>query len=95
MKARDPYDIIIRPLVTEKALEQSNTENTYWFEVEPSANKTEIRNAVEEIYQVHVHKVNTARMKGKPRRMRWRAYHEKDWKKAAVTLVENERIDII
>jgi large subunit ribosomal protein L23 len=95
MKQLTAYQVILRPLVTEKAVEQSRTENTYWFAVTPEANKTQIRQAVEEIYQVHVRRVNTSSVKGKSRRMRFKVYKETNWKKAAVTLPEGERIDII
>ena len=94
MKTMNAYQIVIKPLVTEKAVEQEE-QNTYWFAVHVSANKNQIRQAVEEIYDVHVRKVHTIRQKGKRRRARGRAYLTSEWKKAAVTITPGERIDII
>ena len=94
MKALNAYQVILRPLVTEKAI-GSQAENTYWFAVHISAGKSQIRSAVEEVYQVHVRKVRTLRQKGKERRSRYKIYRTPDWKKAAVTLAKGERIDVI
>ena len=94
MKAMNAYQVIIRPLVTEKAVEQEE-QNTYWFAVHVSANKTQIKKAVEEVYDVHVRLVHTIRQKGKRRRARGRDYLMSEWKKAAVTITPGERIDII
>jgi large subunit ribosomal protein L23 len=84
----------VKPLVTEKAIGQES-ENTYWFAVHPAANKTQIRDAIEEIYQVHVREVRTMRQKGKMRRSRFHMYRTAEWKKAAVKIAAGERIDII
>jgi large subunit ribosomal protein L23 len=94
VKQRTPHQIIVRPLVTEKAISQER-ENIYWFAVDIAANKTQIRKAIEEVYQVHVRKVHTLRKKGKERRARSKTYWTKDCKKAAVTLAAGERIDIV
>ena len=94
MKELNAYQIVLRPLVTEKAIAQEDN-SIYWFAVHISANKTQIRKAVEEIYQVHVRRVHTIRQKGKPRRARWRTYRTSEWKKAAVTVAPGERIDVI
>lgn len=94
MKELTAHQIVIRPLVTEKAISQEG-QNTYWFAVYLGANKTQVRKAVEEIYQVHVRKVQTLRQKGKLRRARSRTYRTSEWKKAAVTLATGERIDVI
>ena len=94
MKQLNAYQVIVRPLVTEKAVDQQG-ENTYWFAVHITANKTQVRNAVEEVYKVHVRQVRTLRQKGKQRRSRYKLYRTPDWKKAAVTLAPGERIDII
>ena len=94
MKEMNAYQIIVRPLVTEKAISQES-ENTYWFAVHLAAGKTQIRKAIEEIYQVHVRDVRTLRQKGKLRRARFKTYRTSEWKKAGVTLVPGERIDII
>ena len=94
MKALNAYQVVLRPLVTEKAVEQESN-STYWFAVHLSANKTQVRKAIEEIYQVHVRKVQTLRQKGKLRRSRNKMYRTPDWKKAGVTIASGERIDII
>ncbi|HUW57074.1 MAG TPA: 50S ribosomal protein L23 [Planctomycetota bacterium] len=94
MKEMNAYQVVVRPLVTEKAIGQES-ENTYWFAVHVGAGKTQIRKAVEEIYQVHVRNVRTLRQKGKLRRARYKLYRTPEWKKAAVTLAPGERIDII
>jgi len=89
----DPRDVIKRPLVTEKATELMQ-QGKYVFEVDRSANKTQIKRAVEAIFNVKVVKVNTIRMQGKLRRQgRWIG-RTPDRKKAIVTLQEGQRIPI-
>jgi large subunit ribosomal protein L23 len=94
VKTLNAYQVVVRPLVTEKAVSQQD-QSAYWFAVHVTATKTQIRHAVEEIYQVHVRKVQTMRQKGKSRRMRFHTYRTPEWKKAVVTLASGERIDII
>ncbi len=94
MKELNAYQVVLKPLVTEKAVGQQ-PESKYWFAVNITANKTQIRKAVEEIYQVHVRKVHTLRVGGKERRIRYKLFEMPDWKKAAVTLAPGERIDVI
>ena len=89
----EPHQIILRPLVTEKGMHRSSRYNQYAFEVNPLANKDDIRRAVEELFNVTVASVNTQNRKGKPRRHRFRRGHTKDWKKAIVTLDPEHRID--
>ena len=84
----------MKPLVTEKAIDQEQN-RTYAFMVHPAATKIEIRRAVEEIYSVHVQKVNTASVRGRRKRYGQRRYVTPEVKKAMVTVAENERIDII
>jgi len=88
----DPRDIIIRPVVSEKSYEQIEN-NRYTFEVAKTASKPQIASAVEEIFTVSVTKVNTMNVSGKPRRLRSRAGHTRDWKKAIVTLREGDSIE--
>ncbi|HEY8495757.1 MAG TPA: 50S ribosomal protein L23 [Limnochordales bacterium] len=89
----DPRDVIKRPLVTEKATELMQ-QGKYVFEVDRSANKTQIKRAVETIFNVKVVKVNTIRMQGKLRRQgRWIG-RTPERKKAIVTLQEGQRIPI-
>ena len=88
------HDVIIRPLVTEKGTHQSQTLNAYAFEVHPNANKAQIRQAVEQIYEVKVLDVRTANRKGKPRRAGMHMSKTKDWKKAVCELHEDHHIDL-
>ena len=90
----DIHNIIIRPLVTEKGTHQSERLNAYAFQVHPDANKVQIREAVEKIYQVKGLKVRTANRKGKPRRSRQRMTSTKAWKKAVVVLGDEHHIDL-
>lgn len=94
MRGLTSQQIIMKPLVTEKAVAQG-ADNSYAFLVHPRATKIQIRKAVEDIYRVHVKKVNTATMRGRRKRYHWRKYITPEMKKAMVTIAENERIDII
>ncbi len=87
---RDPRDIIIKPLVTEKTTGLME-ENKYCFKVDKRANKIEIKNAVEEIFDVQVQAVNTMNMKGKPKRFGIYRGYTSSWKKAIVTLKEGSK----
>jgi large subunit ribosomal protein L23 len=89
----EPYQIVLRPLVTEKGMHRSTRDNQYAFEVNPLAGKDEIRHAVEELFNVKVTKVRTQNRRGKPRRHRFRWGSTKNWKKAIVTLDQEHRID--
>lgn len=83
---KDPYQIIIRPLLTEKSMDMSHA-GKYSFRVADDANKIEIAQAVEKIFKVQVLKVNTMRVRGKKRRVgRMPEGRTSDWKKAIVTL---------
>ena len=90
----DHTNVIIRPLVTEKSTHQQATRNAYSFQVNPKANKQQIREAVEKIYSVKVSEVRTLNRKGKPRRTRYRMTTTGAWKRAVVVLDENSRIDL-
>lgn len=90
----DDYNIIIRPLITEQGMHFANQKGAYSFEVNRKANKAQIRNAVERIYNVKVQKVRTANRKGKERR-RGRHYGvTSSWKKAVVFLDPDYHIDL-
>lgn len=89
----EPYQIILRPVVTEKGYHKAERYNAYTFEVNRLAGKADIRHAVEELFDVKVVRVNTQNRKGKPRRTRNRVGHTKAWKKAIVTLDPEHRID--
>ncbi len=90
----EPHQVLLRPLVTEKSVRQSNATNAYAFEVNPLATKSDIRRAVEELFNVKVLHVRTQNRRGKPRRRGFRFGHTKDWKKAIVTLHEEHRIEL-
>jgi large subunit ribosomal protein L23 len=90
----DPINVIIKPLITEKSTHQQTTRNAYAFHVHADANKFQIKNAVEKLYNVKVTDVRTMTRKGKPRRSKQRMAHTSDWKRAVVVLDENSRIDL-
>lgn len=89
----EPYQVVLRPLVTEKGMHRSTRYNAYAFEVNPLATKPDVRRAVEELFEVKVLKVYTQNRKGKPRRTRFRQAHTKSWKKAIVKLDPEHRIN--
>ncbi len=91
---RTSRDIILKPIITEKSMEQT-VFNKYTFRVLPNANKLEIKAAIEEIFKVKVLRVHTLSVKGKPvRRGRYQGY-KPDWKKAIVTLRDGEKIEAV
>lgn len=90
----DKYQIIIRPLVTEQGTHQAQSKGCYPFEVHSKANKTQIRHAVENIYNVKVESVHTANYRGKPRRRGRVMGRTSQWKKAYVYLNKEDHIDL-
>ncbi len=90
----DIYGIVIRPLVTEKGTHQSETRNAYAFQVAAGANKAQIKQAIEKIYNVKVKAVRTANRKGKRRRSGATWGTTSHWKKAVVVLAGEHRIDL-
>lgn len=89
----EPYQIVIRPLMTEKGVHRSERLNTYTFEVNRLANKTMIKNAIEVLFDVRVESVNVQNRKGKTRRTRKGTGVLRSWKKALVTLHPDSRIN--
>jgi large subunit ribosomal protein L23 len=91
----DHRDVILKPVVSEKSYALLDT-NAYTFIVHPDANKIEIRQAVEAIFNVKVAKVNTLNRPGKRRRNRKSFTYGKrsDTKRAVITLIEGDRIDL-
>lgn len=87
------YEIIKRPLVTEKTTAQKEGDNQITFEVDRRANRVEIRKAVERIFDVHVSDVRTMQVKGKVKQRGRIVGKRKDWKKAIVKLMPGERIE--
>jgi large subunit ribosomal protein L23 len=92
---RDPRDVILKPVVSEKSYGLLDS-GVYTFVVHPDSNKTEIRQAVESIFNVRVAKVNTLNRKGKRKRNRRQATFGKrpDTKRAIVTLAGGDRIEL-
>jgi large subunit ribosomal protein L23 len=89
----NPRDILLRPVVSEKSYGLLD-EGKYTFVVAPEANKTQIKQAVEEVFRVKVTTVNTLNRQGKRRRTRFGWGKRADTKRAIVTLAEGDRIDI-
>ncbi len=87
------YEIIKRPLITEKTTIQKDSFNQVSFEVDPDANRVEIKRAIENIFKVRVARVQTLQVTGKKKRRGAIVGKRKDWKKAIVTLMPGERID--
>lgn len=88
-----PYQIVLRPLVTEKGTHQSTRYNAYAFQVNPIANKIQIKAAVQELFNVRVEAVRTMNRKGKTRRFRNTEGRLPAWKKAVVTLHPDDKIE--
>jgi large subunit ribosomal protein L23 len=86
------YDIIRRPIVTEKGVAKKDAERTLCFEVAPNANKTQIKNAVQTVFKVKVEDVRTSTTAGKLRRRGRFAGYRADWKKAYVRLKAGEKM---
>lgn len=90
---KNPRDIIIRPLITEKSMDLAQ-ENKYTFVVDKNANKIEIKAAVEELFKVKVEKVNTIRVKGKMKRVGRFVGRTPEYKKAIVKLRAGDKIEL-
>lgn len=92
---RTVYDIIKRPIITEKAVKDNEKNGVLVFEVDKDANKIEIRKAVEEIFGVKVKEVRTLIVKPKPKRFGFKSSgYKKAWKKAIVKVVSEKPINI-
>ncbi|MCK8826238.1 50S ribosomal protein L23 [Natroniella acetigena] len=87
-------DVIIAPHISERSMMDMEEKNWYTFKVQLKANKTEVKKAIEEIFDVKVEKVTTNRMPSKKRRMGYHEGRTAEWKKARVKLAEDNRIDI-
>jgi large subunit ribosomal protein L23 len=90
---KSPRDVIIRPVVSEKSYAGLEL-NTYTFLVDPRANKTEIKEAVQAIWNVRVTSVNTLRRQGKVKRRGYTVGKRADQKRAIVTLAQGDAIEI-
>lgn len=89
----DPRDVVLAPIVSEKSYSLLD-DNWYTFLVHPDANKTEIKQAVEQIWEVQVVRVNTVSRKGKKKRFRFTEGRRSDTKRAVVKLAEGDKIEI-
>ena len=89
---RDVYQVIRRPIITEKGMGVKETQRTVVFEVAQAATKTEIKEAVQTIFKVKVEAVRTAIFHGKFRRRGRSEGHRRDWKKAYVKLAKDEKM---
>jgi large subunit ribosomal protein L23 len=87
------HQIIRQPIISEKSYALI-AENKYTFRVHPRAHKTQIRNAVQEIFKVQVVEVRTMRQKPKPKRRGWTTGTTRSWKKAVVELAPGDRIEL-
>lgn len=93
MGRKEPREIIIRPVVSEKSVKGMDN-SKYTFEIDKDANKIEVKKAVEEIFKVKVDKVNISYVRGKRKWWRGKTSWTKDWKKAVVTLKPGYKIEI-
>jgi len=92
---RDPRAVLVRPLMTEKSMQQKEEFHTVTFEVALDANKVEIRQAVEKVFNVKVAAVRTASHEGKWKRMGKFEGRRRGWKKAVVTLQPGHKIELV
>jgi large subunit ribosomal protein L23 len=90
---KNSYDIIISPVISEKATHMTEKQNKYVFKVDRRANKLEIKGAIEKIFKVEVTSVNTMNYSGKMKRVRMAQGRTSSWKKAVVTLKKGNKID--
>ena len=92
-KELHPYGVLLRPIITEKTTVLTGLDK-YVFEVDLRANKNQIKEAVQLAFNVRVSEVNTMKMKGKAKRFGRKVTNRPDWKKAIVTLVAGDKIEL-
>lgn len=90
----EDYSIIIKPIITEQSMHFANVRGAYSFEVNKLANKVQIKNAIQRLYNVKVVDVRTANQKGKVRRKGRNIGKTRSWKKAIIVLSEDHNIDL-
>lgn len=93
--SRDPRSVLLKPLMTEKSMQQKEELNAVSFRVAVDANKVEIRQAVEKVFNVKVADVRTACREGKWKRMGRHEGRRPSWKKAIVTLLPGHKIEFV
>jgi large subunit ribosomal protein L23 len=91
---KNPRDIILGPIVSEKSYDLIEQRGTYTFEVDPRTNRSEVKIAIEQIFAVKVNRVNIINRKGKRKRTGFKVGKRNDTKRALVTLAEGNEIDI-
>jgi large subunit ribosomal protein L23 len=89
---KDPYKIVIRPVITEKSTWLKEKNREVCFEVDPKANKSEIKKAAEQLFKIKVERVRIQNKRGKKRRVGRSEGKKKDWKKAYIKLKEGEKM---
>ena len=89
-----PNEVLLAPVVSEKSYAQIEDNNTYSFRIHPDAHKTQVRQAVEELFGVTVLRVNIAKVQAKPKRRGFHKGTRPGWKKAIVQLKQGESIEI-
>ncbi len=89
----EPYQVVLRPIVTEKGYQQAEHQNIYFFEVNKLANKKQIKESVEFLFDVRVLEVRTQNRKGKQRRYRRDMGQMRSWKKAMIKLHPEDKIN--
>lgn len=91
---KNSFDVIRRPVITEKATDAKEKLNKVTFAVDPRSNKIEIKKAVEDVFKVAVDKVNIINVKGKEKRIGRHVGRRPNWKKAIVTLKKGDNIEV-
>ncbi len=92
---KSPYEIVKGPMITEKGTKLKDAHNKVLFKVNRTANKIEIKRAVEEIFNVKVLRVSTINQAGKKKRHGFKVGKRPDWKKAIVTLKPGEKLEFL
>lgn len=90
---RNVYEVIKRPIISEKSTAMAELADKFTFEVDSKANKHEIRDAIQQLFKVNVREVRTMMMHGKMKRLAKSTVKKANWKKAIVTLAEGQKID--
>jgi large subunit ribosomal protein L23 len=89
-----PNEVLLAPVVSEKSYSQIESRNTYSFRIHPDAHKTQVRQAVEELFDVKVVRVNVSKVQSKPKRRGMSRGRRPGWKKAIVQLQPGDSIEI-
>ena len=91
---KGPYEVVLRPLLTEKGTRLKEEGNQYLFRVAKTANKVEIKHAIEQLFKVSVADVRTVQLRGKVKRLGRFQGRRPDWKKAIVSLKQGQSIEL-